>query len=173
MPSRPSTDMAGGTGALGVPVLPTIDPGRGGLDGTQRACFFFVPAALCWGNRWGKARADEILTQYQWLSLCSWRILFRLMRLLVIEASATLVTNLVKRSRSRAFAFQSLQEGRWTVRGPQTGPPAMPWASAARAASRLPWPPCELRPWSGTPASSAPDGRPCSRHRRCGDCRCR
>ena len=44
------------------------------------------------------------------------------MRLLVIEASATLVTNLVKRSRSRTFAFQPFRRVAGRYEDPRQGP---------------------------------------------------
>ena len=41
--------------------LLTIDSGGGG-GWAQMSMLFFVPAALCWGKRWGaKLRLDKIL----------------------------------------------------------------------------------------------------------------
>jgi hypothetical protein len=49
--------------------------GAWGSGWDPMSMLFFAPA-VCWGKRWGKrAERDKIVTRYQWLSLCSGRIL--------------------------------------------------------------------------------------------------
>ena len=59
------------------------------------------------------------------------------MRLLVIEASATLVTNLVKRSRSRAFAFQPFRRVAGRYEDPRQGRYVLGFSSSGSLAIAL------------------------------------
>ena len=69
---RSANEVPAGTGAVEVPVLPTIDP-WGGVRWDPMSMLFFVPAALLGQALGHEARANEILFQYQWLSRSSWR----------------------------------------------------------------------------------------------------